>query len=326
MNYRIKLLTLFCLALLSCQQSTNNVNKALVDIDTVPDTLSLLGEGVISTPLYERDFAISPQGDEIVYTLGDYRQIKRGLVILIRKGEKWSAPALMAISGEYMDIEPFYSHDGQRLYFASNRPIYNDTTRNDYNIWYSDRTDVGWSAPVAIDSIINTRADEFYPSLSRNGNLYYTGTRSNGIGNEDIFMAELVDGHYQSPLPLPTAINTAQYEFNAFISLDEDYLLFGSFGRSDGLGGGDLYISEKDSLGRWKQARNLGSPINSDKLDFCPFVDAAARNFYFTSERISKHKSAFNSIDELSEGANSPLNGFGNIYKISFEALGIHQE
>ncbi|MBS2213581.1 PD40 domain-containing protein [Carboxylicivirga mesophila] len=294
-----------------------------MDINSAADTLSLLGEGVISTPLYERDIAISPQGDEIVYTLGDYKQTCRGLVILTREGEQWSEPALMNISGEYMDIEPFYSHDGQRLYFASNRPIFNDSTRKDYNIWYSDRLNDGWSAPVALDSLINTRADEFYPSLSRNGNLYFTATRPNGIGREDIFMSELINGHYQTPKPLPAEVNSDLYEFNAFISPDEDYLLFGSFGRSDGLGGGDIYISEKDSLGHWTQARNLGSPINSDKLDFCPFVDASSRNFYFTSERSGNQKSPIKSIAELKTSANSPLNGFGNIYKISFEALNV---
>lgn len=323
MNSQIKLLLLLCLVIISCQQQSNTVDRTIVDIDSTPDTLSLLGKGVIATPLYERDIAISPLGNEIVYTLADYKQTRRGLVILTRKGEQWSEPVLMTISGKYMDIEPVFSSDGQRLYFASNRPIYNDTTRQDYNIWYSDRLNDGWSAPIALDSLINTRADEFYPSLSRNGNLYFTATRPDGIGREDIFVAELVDGRYQTPQPLPAEINSALYEFNAFISPDEDYLLFGSFGRSDGLGGGDLYISEKDSLGHWTQARNLGSPINSDKLDFCPFVDTASRNFYFTSERTGHQKSPIKSIAELQTAANSPLNGFGNIYKIRFEALGI---
>ena len=98
---------------------------------------------------------------------------------------------------KYQDIEPFYSNNGNRLYFSSNRPIYNDKTRADYNIWYSDRINGNWTEPVALDSIINTRSDEFFPSLSNKGSLFFTATRDYGMGKEDIFMAEFIDGELE---------------------------------------------------------------------------------------------------------------------------------
>ena len=199
--------------------------------------------------------------------------------------------------------------------------IYNDKSRDDYNIWYSDRINDSWSEPIALDSIINSRNDEFFPSLSNNGNLYFTATRDNGIGKEDIFISEFIDGEFQSPKPLPTEINTLSFEFNAYINPEENLIIFSSFGRSDGYGGGDLYISRKDKSGKWTKSKNLGELINSDKLDYCPFVDWKSRNLYFTSERKTLNNKKIENVGELIEFSNSPLNGFGNIYKIGFDKL-----
>jgi hypothetical protein len=321
---KFKAILVLFIIFFNCNTSSKQSEEFSIDTKTIANRLTLFGQHIVSTPLYERDIAITPQGNELIYTLGDYKQTKRCLVSLQQKNGKWTNAQILNISGKYQDIEPFYTNDGNRLYFASNRPIYVDETRTDYNIWYSNRTKSGWSNPIALDSIINTRGDEFYPSLSSNGNLYFTATREDGIGTEDIFKSEFTDGKFQTPKPLPIAINTASYEFNAYISPDEDLLIFSSFGRPDGFGGGDLYISRKDSLGYWKKSQNLGEAINSDKLDFCPFIDWSSRNLYFTSERTSGLKNTLQRIDKLEtleEFANSPLNGFGNIYKIGLDKL-----
>ena len=151
--------------------------------------------------------------------------------------------------------------------------------------------------------------------------MFFTATRDHGMGREDIFMSEFVDGKFQSPKPLPVEINSPLFEFNAYINPDENLIIFSSFGRSDGFGGGDLYISRKDNEGKWTQSKNLGGLINSDKLDYSPFVDWNSRNFYFTSERITLDNNNLENIDELKELSNSTLNGFGNIYKIGFDKL-----
>ena len=314
-------LLLVLLLLLNCQTHTRSSHDGLIDIKTTAEGLTLLGENIISTSLYERDFAVSPQSDEVIYTLGDYKQEKRNLVYLKRVQGKWTSPQILNISGEYQDIEPFYTKQGNRLYFASNRLIYGDASRKDYNIWYSDRTQTGWSEPVALDSIINTRGDEFFPSLSDAGNLFFTATKDNGMGKEDIFKSEWIAGKFQTPKALPKEINTASYEFNAYVSPDENLIIFSSFGRSDGFGSGELYISRKDSLGKWSASKNLGAIINSDKLDYCPFVDWKSGNLYFTSERRTLGPKKLESIEALKAFAHRPQNGFGNIYKIGVDQL-----
>ena len=285
--------------------------------------LVLFMPGYISTPLYERDMAISPSDDEIVYTLGNHRQTVRALVMIKRSGSDWGSKEILPFSGRYSDIEPFFSADGQTLYFASNRPIYGDTTRTDYNIWKVKRLLDGWGEASPLDSIINTRGEEYYPSLGKSGNLYFTASREDGIGREDIFMSEYDKGKYKEPLVLDSTINTASFEFNAYIHPDENLLIFSSFGRDDGFGGGDLYYSLKDAQGNWSQAINMGEKINSESLDFCPFVDVERGVFYFTSDRAIEHSVQLNTVEELEDEADRILNGMGNIYRIPLSRLEI---
>lgn len=316
-------LSIFFLTLYSgCSHADDEVVKK-EDIFSITDTVQLFAEDLITTVHYERDMAISVDFSEIIYTLGDVKQSRRCLVSIKKINDQWTAPEILSISGEFQDIEPFLTLDGQKLYFASDRPIYNDSKRSDYNIWYSSRVNGVWTDPVPLDSTINSRNDEYYPSLSRNGNLYFTSTQVNGIGREDIYMSEWGNDQYGAPKILPESVNTPSYEFNSFIDPDENYILFSSYGRKDGLGGGDLYISTRDSSGQWSPSINLGEEINTKYLDYCPFVDAASGNLYFTSERFEKSDLKFNEFDSFSKYCSRVENGLGNIYKVSFKKLGI---
>lgn len=292
-----------------------------IQLDAKSAIASLFAPHTISTELYERDIAITADGKTIIYTLGDYKQTKRCLVKIEKEGLRWGQKKILPFSGQYQDIEPFFSVDGKRLYFASNRPIYGDISRTDYNIWYVDRRANDWSEPIALAEVINTEKDEFYPSVSANNTLYFTATRSDGVGREDIFRSQLIAGEFQQPEALDTFINSKVFEFNAYINPTEDLLIFSSFGRRDGFGGGDLYFSRKGSDGQWQKAKNMGDKINTPHLDYCPFIDFERGNFYFTSEKVNSVGPKITTIKEFNKQANKPLNGLGNIFKIDMKIL-----
>ncbi len=312
---------LFLLTLACCKEiDTRQVD---LDLERNPDSPELFAEHIVSTALYERDIAISTEGDMVIHTLGNYKQTRRCLVMIRKVEENWSEPEIVTLSGKYQDIEPFITPDGSRLYFASNRPIDGDTSRADYNIWFSDRVDDNWGNPVALDTLINTRGDEFYPSVSEDGDLYFTATREEGLGLEDIFHSTFVNGEFQRPVALDSTINSSRYEFNAYISPDEELIIFSSYGRQDGFGGGDLYYSTRNENGSWNKSINMGPSVNSTKLDYCPFVDWPRNNFYFTSERVAANRQPITSIDDLILESNSILNGYGNIYRVGFKNLAL---
>ncbi len=292
-----------------------------LSLEKNPTSATLFADGIVSTALYERDIAVSVNGHEIIYTLGDYRQTHRSLVTMGKDEAGWQPAKILPFSGEYNDIEPFLAADDSRLYFASDRPVDSDTTRVDYNIWVVERSGSAWAIPRPLDTLINTRADEFFPSVARNGNLYFTASRANGIGREDIYISIHSEGKYKAPQVLDSMVNTAAYEFNAYVSPEEDLLIFSSYGREDDLGGGDLYISRKDDDGHWSPSTNMGVGINSAFLDFCPFIDFPRGNFYFTSERRPTGRKKITSVPAISREANLTLNGMGNIYRVALDSL-----
>jgi hypothetical protein len=296
-------------------------NKGVIDLEGQPDTAELFADGIVSTRMFERDIAITPEGDEIIYTLGDHGQTRRCLVQIKNKGKGWDEKEVLGFSGLYDDIEPFFSADGDKLYFSSNRPVEGDTTRTDYNIWVAERAADGWREPTPLPPGINSTNDEFYPSVSMNNNVYFTSVRQNGIGSEDIFISRFENGKYLDAEPLDTCINSATYEFNAYLLPDESLIVFSSYGRRDDTGGGDLYYSARDTSGKWKPAVNMGPEVNSVKLDYCPFIDIPRGNFYFTSDRTKPFKSRIDRVKDLEDFANQVGNGTGNIYRINLDKV-----
>jgi Tol biopolymer transport system component len=299
-------------------------------LNSPPAKVTMFGEGSVSTSINERDFALSPDGTEIFYTISTPRSTFQTIVYSKRlpagrqgstKGD-WSSPEVASFAGEYSDLEPVFSHDGNTLYFSSNRPL-NGTQPKDFDVWKVSRTATGWSKAENLGPIINTDADEFYPSIARNGNIYFTAAYQGGPGREDIYVSEFKNNQYQKPVALDTTVNSKFYEFNAFVDTDEQYILFTSYGRKDDSGGGDLYMAVKDANGKWKPAQNLAD-LNSKQLDYCPFVSPDGKALFFTSERhqlpvsFGGSKATFQKIKEI---GSSPLNATGNIYWVSFEPI-----
>lgn len=317
MTYFKKISIILLTLILSCQGG----KSSRINLDIRPETPTLFAEGIVSTDLYERDIAISSGGDEIIYTLGNYKQTFRSLVSIKKVGGQWGEKQILPFSGKYNDIEPSLSVDGRQLFFASTRPMDDDSTRTDYNIWVVTRSDSSWGEPVPLDTLINSAKDEFYPSVSKNGNLYFTATREEGIGREDIYLSTYSNGNYKAPVVLDSAINSEVFEFNAYISPEEDILVFSSYGRKDGWGGGDLYFSKKTENGEWAPAKNMGNSVNSENLDYCPFIDLPRKNFYFTSDRAQPAPRNIQSVTEFIDHSHTTLNGMGNIYMVNLESL-----
>lgn len=283
----------------------------------------LFAEASINTNLSERDMALSPDGSEIFYTLQSPARNFQTILYLQKdmKGQ-WGKPEVAPFSGRYSDLEPAFTTDGKKLFFASNRPLTGDKIK-DFDIWYVEKINGQWGVPNNVGDPVNTPVDEYYPSVANNGNLYFTATRKNTVGKEDIYLSTLENGKYNEPIPLDAAVNSTTYEFNAYVSPDEQFIIFTSYGREDDKGKGDLYMSIKDGKGKWQPAKNLGR-LNSDRLDYCPFVSFDKKILFFTSERhILKETFADKATNyaELIRNYSSPLNGGGNIYWINFDEL-----
>lgn len=313
----MKSLTL-CLLWVACiPEGITQIVK--LDLHHPPSQVQIFGEAFVSTQLNERDFAVSPSGEEIFYTISLPRFTLQTIVRCLKLGDgNWSEPEVAPFSGRFSDLEATFSADGKTIFFASNRPLEGHSPK-DYDIWRVERTETGWGEPVNLGNVVNTEGNEFYPSVAQSGNLYFTATRDHGVGAEDIFISRHENGRYLPPEPLDTAINSKMYEFNAYVSPDEQFIIFSSYGRKDDMGGGDLYMSVKDDKGNWKPAVNL-QMLNSSSLDYCPFVSSDGQSLFFTSERhaLPSKVDIPARLKDLKEYALQVLNGGGNIYWIDF--------
>jgi len=275
----------------------------------------------ISDGLNNRDFTISPAGDEIFYSIQQRDFGISTILRLYKKNGVWSAPEVAPFSGRYNDLEAAFSPDGNRIYFVSNRPSSQTDTTDDFDIWFVNKTAGGWSEPVHAGFVINSPKNEWYPSVARNGNIYFTAELKDGKGREDIVMCEWKDGAYLPPVTLPEAVNSKDFEYNAFVDPDEQFILFCAEGRADNLGRADIYMSKKDAKGTWLPAKHLGGGVNTKFQDYCPYVTPDKKLFFFSSNR-SLNQTPFAQKQDyrrISSMLKSAGNGLDDIYWMNWK-------
>jgi tricorn protease-like protein len=268
-----------------------------------------------------RDFTISSSEDEAFFTAQSPMGEISAILSITKADGKWSAPQLVSFSGKYQDLEPFLSPDGLTLFFASNRPLNDSTDKaKDFDIWYVERRNknTNWSKPINLGSPVNSVYNEFYPSVTTRHHLYFTSDAPGFKGKDDIFVSRWEAKQYTQPVSLSDSINSAGYEFNAYISPDESFLIFSGYQRADGLGSADLYISYQNK-GFWSKAQNLGKEINCPQMDYCPFVKNGV--MYFTSKRVHFDSLSFTNSSELLKQINQYENGLSRIYQVSMEHI-----
>jgi Tol biopolymer transport system component len=306
---------------LEAQTGKNLFDNPYFNQEPAIDTVVLFAPGAISNEFGNRDMAISPDGNEIFYTM----QYLRGLISVImctkEANGKWSSPEVASFSGIYNDLEPAFSPDGTKLFFVSNRGLNNEGKIKDYDIWFVTKENGEWTEAKNVGAPVNSEKDEFYPSITKRGDIYFT--RAVEGREEDILFCRFLNGNYSVAEALPDAINSVNDEFNAFVDPDEQFIVFSVYGRKDDNGGGDLYISKKNEKGEWMQAVNSGTTINSKSLDYCPYITPDKKYFFFTSNRhaIKIPFDKKQNIKSLERVLHSPLNGYDNIYWVEASAI-----
>jgi hypothetical protein len=306
--------------LFSCNQIPKELSKEEIFSTAQQDTSVIFAPGLVSTHLAERDAALSPDGSEFYYTISSF--IRPTIAFIQKQEGKWDTPRVASFSGVYSDLEPHFSPNGNRLYFASNRPLEEGGEPKDFDIWYVERTENNWSKPINLGQPVNTPANEFYPSIAKSGTIYWCATRNDGIGGEDIFFSKLVDEQYQAVQAMPDSINTQSDEYNAFIDPDERYIIFTSHGWGNGFGRGDLWISYRKPDDTWTKPINMGETINTSAFEYCPFVSHDGKYLFFTSDRtnlaVIKSPATYQDIIDFSL---LPQNRLSSIYIVKTDII-----
>ena len=282
-SFLFSILSCFLFVTSSCQ---NTVQDDLDYIDpTTPSTTPLLfaKDFISKDSIYEYGSIFNKDVSEFYF--GVSGKDKSYIMFSALENGKWTEPARIFPKADFSYNDPFLSNDENRLYYISDLQTSKSDTIKDYDIWYSERTDEGWSKPINAGENINSALDEYYISFTNDGSMYFSS--KDKVKNApryamDIYKSQFKNGAFQKPKKLPETINTHRYEADVFIAPDESYMIFCSI-RKNGLGNGDLYISFKGDDGKWIKAKSMGPKINSKGHELCPFVTKDGKYFFYTS-------------------------------------------
>jgi outer membrane protein OmpA-like peptidoglycan-associated protein len=150
-------------------------------------------------------------------------------------GERWASPVACDFVDRLSDfIHPFYVSSCNMLVFASNC----NGGQGGMDIWYSIKTNEGWSQPINLGLGVNSAANEICPSFYK-GDIYYATNAADTWGGYDIRRAIGVN-QWKTSIAEGAPINSAADDVGIFHLSEEKAVLTSN--RFGGKGGTDLFL------------------------------------------------------------------------------------
>lgn len=250
------------------------------------DQVRLFAPGVVSTCFEHSAIMFTPDGRE-----GWFARLFPAVIYVIRQLEdgKWTDPEVAPFSGEYDDLYPYLTLDGNRIIFTSRRPVTpggEELWRDHGNLWMVERADSGWAEPEYLGTDLNFADRLSCGSVAADGTMYLSArVERDGEGQRSLFLSRLIDGHYTTPVDLGPVINSPEPEHSPCISPDGSFLIFSSF--RGGKGKSDLFISLISETGGWSEPVSIGDHVNSSQKDEYPYLTHDGKYLFFNSNRVS---------------------------------------
>jgi len=233
----------------------------------------------------------------------------------------WTRPKIPSFSADpdYGCLVMSLSADGQTIYFLSTRPLPDEPKKpgwGNQNIFCADRTAEGWGEPHPAPGAVCTMSNEYYPSLTRDGTMYFT--RSPQGEPARLWRSRFVDGSFQEPEILPKQVNRGENTFNAFIAPDESYLIAPIDGHEENIGPTDYWISFRNANDQWSEAMNLGERCNGpEQRAGSAYVSPDGKYLFFSathSDQVDFFPEGRLTLDGFRRLNSSPENGNSDIY------------
>lgn len=162
----------------------------------------------------------------------------------------WSEPEILFLFEDSVNIgQPTWGQDENTILFAAMEP----QGYGGSDLYYSVRTFEGWSPAINLGQPINTSGDETFPSVGKDGTLYFSSDGHPGIGGLDLFAAPKREkNRWNAPSNLGYPINSSGDDFGLTVLplSKEEQIQFAfkgyfSSSRSGGKGLDDLYYFEQ---------------------------------------------------------------------------------
>ncbi len=206
--------------------------------------------------------------------------------------QEWSLrKQVVSINTDSNEGAQTLSADGNWMFFTA---CGRSDSKGSCDLYFSKRTENGWTKPVNLGSPVNSPFWESQPSFSSDGRtLYFISSRPGGIGKKDIWKARLL-GYKKDGSPyfgdvenMGDKINTRGNENSPFIHHDNQTLYFSSDGWP-GMGKMDLFLTRLGDDGSWQEPENLGYPLNTSNDEIGLVLNAKGSTGYFSSDGLAE--------------------------------------
>lgn len=221
----------------------NKKNKGLYNLFTVhadPESGQedpMIFSKNLVTPFNDGPAAFSHDGNLVVYSRNIDAEVRTknifdpnnnlGLYFAELKEGEWIPTAEFPFNNmEYSITSPCLSPDGQTLYFGSDMP----GGFGGADLYRSELVDGEWNEPINLGPPINTKGNEVYPFVAKNGDLFFASDGHGGLGKKDIFVSRFTGSGWIKPVHLEAPINSEEDDFG-FITNDEFSAGYFSTGR-----------------------------------------------------------------------------------------------
>ncbi len=271
-------------------QSVLNYKKA-ISIDSVytyyyrlPLSINLAGDGLFDEALEQiNKFLLISNLNEKSLRSGLYRKAKYEFAIEYKKTHLNNYNFEPINLGD--SINTVRSEYYPTLSISDSLLVFTRMSNNGENFVKSNFKNNHFSYAEIIEGSINNQALKGAATVSTDGEwLIFAGDFMGlGLGNYDLYISYITPDGWSEPENLGENINTPYWESAPSISPDGRTIYFSS-DRPGGLGGRDLYISNRLSNGRWGEAVNMGPSINTIGNDLYPYIHADNQTLYFTSD------------------------------------------
>jgi len=250
----------------------------------LPYSISLAGAGRFQQALDAvNEFLSNPKLNERSIKAGNYRKSTYSFAIEYEKKHPAKdyifSPKNLGENINSSDLEYFPS-----LTIDGSKMIFTRRVKSDEDFYESDLSNGNWSKAKPLEGRVNTNLNEGAQNISQDGSLLvFTGCNyPEGEGSCDLYYSAKTNTGWSEPQNMGRAINTEFWESSPSLSPDKKDLYFSS-NRPGGYGGKDIWVSHRNSSGRWSEPENLGPEVNTNADEGCPFMHADNKTLYFNS-------------------------------------------
>ena len=218
------------------------MNMYVSDLNGADVTKSKTFSKKINSYYHDGPGCLSSDGQTLYFTRVDY-VAKRGYVnrsnifSATAKGKSWTNIKPIELnSKDYSIAHPSLSADNTTMYFTSDMP----GGFGGKDLYMSKKEGEVWGAPVNLGPDINTSGDEMFPSMRKDGVLFFSSNGLPGFGGLDIYSAKLVKNKWILNRNEGLDLNSSTDDFG--ITFLNDTVGYFSSNRVGGKGLDDIYI------------------------------------------------------------------------------------